>query len=71
MIKGTVKFFNQEKGFGFIKNLESNEEIFVHRTSVQNQAILNEGDMVTYEIGNGKRGEMAVNVSISDNNSDN
>lgn len=64
MLQGVVKFFNQEKGFGFIK-YNGDQEIFVHITAVDNKEPLNEGDEVTFEIGDGKKGPMAVNVSFS------
>ncbi len=64
MLQGVVKFFNQEKGFGFIK-YDGDKEIFVHITAVDNKEPLNEGDEVSFEIGDGKKGPMAVNVSFS------
>lgn len=64
MLQGVVKFFNQEKGFGFIK-YNGDQEIFVHITAVDNKEPLNEGDEVSFEIGDGKKGPMAVNVSFS------
>lgn len=67
MNQGTVKFFNTVKGFGFIKNDETNEEIFVHITAL-NDGIkeLNEGQKVTYEVEKDQRSnrDRAVNVSV-------
>ena len=67
MLQGNVKFFNQEKGFGFIKYFGddgSEKEIFVHITAVEGEQPLNEGDAVSFEIGEGKKGPMAVNVAF-------
>ncbi|GLB47986.1 cold-shock protein [Neptunitalea lumnitzerae] len=61
MQKGTVKFFNQTKGFGFITN-EQGEDIFVHISALQEE--LNEGDEVTFDVENGKKGLNAVNVEV-------
>lgn len=61
MNTGTVKFFNEAKGFGFITG-EDQEEIFVHVTGL-NQDI-RENDKVSYEKENGKKGLNAVNVSV-------
>lgn len=60
MKKGTVKFFNEAKGFGFIKE-ESGEEIFVHVTALKEE--IRENDEVVFEVENGKKGLNAVNVS--------
>lgn len=62
MKKGTVKFFNEAKGFGFIKG-EDGQEVFVHATGL-NQDI-QENDVVSYETEVGKRGVNAVNVSLA------
>jgi CspA family cold shock protein len=61
MNKGTVKFFNDAKGFGFIKG-ENDQEIFVHVSGL-NQDI-RENDMVSYDTENGAKGLNAVNVSV-------
>lgn len=61
MNKGTVKFFNEAKGFGFIKG-ENEQEIFVHVTGLNED--IRENDMVSYETENGKKGLNAVNVSV-------
>jgi CspA family cold shock protein len=61
MKKGTVKFFNADKGFGFITEEGTGKEVFVHISECSGNN-LNEGDLVTFEIGEGKRGPNAVNV---------
>lgn len=63
MSTGTVKFFNTEKGFGFIKSNETGEDIFVHITGVQGQ--IRENDNVTFDTENGKKGLTAVNVKVA------
>jgi CspA family cold shock protein len=60
MKKGKVKFFNNSKGFGFINDSESGQDIFVHTTGLIDQ--IREGDDVTFEIAQGKKGLNAVNV---------
>jgi len=62
MNKGTVKFFNEAKGFGFIKG-ENGQEIFVHATSLKED--IQENDEVVYDIQEGQRGLSAVNVKIA------
>lgn len=67
MNQGTVKFFNSLKGFGFIKNDETEEEVFVHITALNNGVKeLNEGQKVTYEVAKDERSnkDRAVNVSV-------
>lgn len=63
MQKGTVKFFNQSKGFGFITN-EQGEDIFVHISALNEE--IQEKDVVTFDVENGKKGLNAVNVQIVD-----
>ena len=58
--KGTVKFFNGEKGFGFIKHDDSNKETFVHASGLIDQ--VTEGDKVEFDLQEGKKGMNAVNV---------
>ncbi len=61
MQKGTVKFFNESKGFGFI--VDSNgQEIFVHVSGLNHQ--IREGDTVTFQTQQGRKGINAVNVSV-------
>lgn len=64
-MQGTVKFFNAEKGFGFISR-EGGSDIFVHFSSIQGDGFktLNEGDIVEFEIGQGRKGEEAQNVNV-------
>ena len=61
MATGKVKFFNDEKGFGFIKPDDGGNDIFVHVTGIE-AGSLAENDQVEYEIGEGKRGPCAVQV---------
>lgn len=60
MKTGTVKFFNTEKGFGFIKDDETNNEVFVHKTGLVDN--IREDDRVSYEVEQGQKGLNAVNV---------
>lgn len=61
MATGKVKFFNDEKGFGFIVPDDGSKDLFVHITAVQ-AGSLAENDNVEYEIGEGQKGPCAVNV---------
>jgi cold shock protein len=60
-MKGTVKFFNEMKGFGFIA-AEDGSEIFVHKSSLEEGVTLHENDTVTFDVEDGDRGPKAVNV---------
>ena len=60
MQEGTVKFFNNEKGFGFIKPANGSEDIFVHSSGLMDE--IRENDSVTFETQNGRKGLNAVNV---------
>jgi cold shock protein len=60
MLQGTVKFFNETKGFGFIVDRATGEEVFVHISGLVDK--IREGDVVTYEKVQGKKGMNAVNV---------
>jgi CspA family cold shock protein len=62
MSKGTVKFFNETKGFGFIKENESDNEHFVHVTGLIDE--IREGDEVEFDLKEGKKGMNAVNVKV-------
>ena len=64
MARGTVKWFNEEKGYGFISPDEGNEDLFVHYTSIEGSGFrsLEEGERVSYEQGLGRRGEEAKSV---------
>ncbi len=57
---GTVKFYNEAKGFGFIVDDDSQSEIFVHATGLVDKVVQN--DKVSYDIKDGKKGPNAVNV---------
>ena len=63
MNKGVVKFFNNSKGFGFIKDEESNKEYFVHASGLIDE--IRENDEVTFTLQEGKKGLNAVNVKIA------
>jgi cold shock protein len=62
MSKGTVKFFNESKGFGFIKDAESGKEYFVHVSGLNDE--IKENDEVTFDLQEGKKGLNAVNVKL-------
>jgi CspA family cold shock protein len=62
MKEGVVKFFNNTKGFGFIKQSDTGEDIFVHSTGLIDQ--INENDKVEFEVENGKKGLNAVRVKV-------
>lgn len=62
MKKGTVKFFNEARGFGFIKE-ENGQEVFVHASGLIDE--IRENDQVTFETERGKKGVNAVNVKLA------
>lgn len=62
MKNGVVKFFNETKGFGFIKE-DNGPEVFVHATGLQDK--VKENDRVTFEVQEGKKGLNAVNVRLA------
>jgi len=64
MTKGNVKWFNAQKGFGFIE-IEGSKDIFVHHSEIQGHGFssLNEGQMVEFEIRQNEKGDYAANVT--------
>ncbi|MBD3843162.1 MAG: cold shock domain-containing protein [Campylobacterales bacterium] len=64
MLQGTVKWFNAEKGFGFIER-QDGDDVFVHFSAIQGEGFksLEEGQQVTFEIVQGNRGDQAANVN--------
>ena len=63
MKNGVVKFFNPNKGFGFIKDESSGQDIFVHSSGLKDD--IREADKVTFDVQNGKKGLNAVNVRLA------
>lgn len=61
-MQGTVKFFNETKGFGFITPSDSSEDIFVHVSGLIDE--IREKDVVKYDVQKGKKGLNAVNVEV-------
>lgn len=64
MKQGKVKFFNDSKGFGFITQSDTNEDIFVHVSGLIHE--IREGDDVQFEVEQGRKGLNAVNVEVLD-----
>jgi CspA family cold shock protein len=60
---GTVKFFNEDKGFGFITNDDTGKDVFVHVSNL-NGLVLNPDDRVSYEEEDGRKGMVAAQVQI-------
>ena len=63
-MKGSVKFFNVGKGFGFIAG-EDGKEYFVHQTGLKQGVTLHENDSVTFDVTQGDRGPKAINVELA------
>ena len=63
-MKGTVKWYNARKGYGFIQS-ENNEDVFVHRTAIPMEVSLAEGDQVEFDIEESDRGPQAKNIKKS------
>jgi len=61
-MKGTVKFFNKMKGFGFVTSDEDGKDYFVHHTALAEGTDINDGDVVTFDIEEGEKGPKAANV---------
>jgi CspA family cold shock protein len=66
MNKGTVKWFNAQKGFGFITNDNGGEDVFVHFSGIASNGYktLEEGQKVSFDLEKGQRGMQAVNVMV-------
>jgi len=66
MANGTVKWFNDQKGFGFIEQ-ENGPDVFVHHSGINASGFksLHEGDRVTFDVEQGKKGPAAVNVTVA------
>jgi len=65
MVKGTVKWFSEEKGYGFITPEDGSKDLFVHHSQIQNDGgfrTLKDGQSVSYEVGDGPKGPCATNV---------
>ncbi len=65
MSTGTVKFFNESKGYGFITDEATGKDIFVHATGIKSET-LKEGDRVSYEEQDGRKGKVAAQVVVID-----
>ncbi len=65
-LSGTVKWFNNEKGYGFIQKDEGGDDLFVHFSAInaEGHKSLTEGQAVTFEIGEGRKGPQALNVTV-------
>ena len=62
-IKGKVKWFNPQKGYGFIEREDKEKDVFVHSSAAQAAGLqLNEGDELTFEVETGQKGPSAVNL---------
>jgi len=66
MATGTVKFFNTQKGFGFIQPTDGSKDVFVHISAVERAGLssLNEGQVVEYEIESSRGKESAINLKV-------
>jgi CspA family cold shock protein len=64
MARGTVKWFSEEKGYGFVSPDEGSEDLFVHYTAIEGEGYrsLEEGERISYEPTRGRKGEQAVDV---------
>jgi CspA family cold shock protein len=66
MATGTVKWFNESKGFGFITNDDGSKDVFVHFSAIASDGFrtLTEGQQVTFDVENGAKGPQATNVQV-------
>lgn len=63
MERGTVKWFDAEKGYGFLQSDTEKREFFVHQSNIEDiEGTLEKGQRVEFEVGEGKKGPMAINV---------
>ncbi len=68
MATGTVKWFNDSKGFGFIAQDQGGEDLFAHFSAIQSNGFktLTEGQRVTFDITQGQKGQQASNIRVAD-----
>ena len=64
MVRGSVKWFNDSKGYGFISKEDGSGDVFVHHSAIQGEGFksLSEGEVVEFDVTNGPKGQQAANV---------